>query len=91
MIILGYIEFQPKSCVGWIIVMDLRVLLNMHYLIRRILVKSVLDIYERSKCKNKKFLDLDVVTMHFLKKNIYEKNICVGLHMENYMFLMKPW
>jgi hypothetical protein len=45
-----------------------------------------------NKCKNKTFLDLDVVMMHLLqKKKGSWRNICVGIHTENYMFLMIPW
>jgi hypothetical protein len=40
--------------------------------------------------KNKKFLDLDVVTMHLLQKKVHEKNTCIGLHTENHMFLTRP-
>jgi len=37
------------------------------------------------KCKNKKFLDLDVVTMHLLQKKIMEKYLCWFTHGEPYV------
>jgi hypothetical protein len=43
------------------------------------------------RCKNKKFLDPDVVMMHLLQKKGSWTNTCVGLHIENHMFLMRPW
>ena len=42
------------------------------------------------RCKNKKFLNLYVVTMHFLQKSSW-RDTCVGLHIENHMFLTRPW
>jgi hypothetical protein len=42
----------------------------MHYLIREILVESVLDVLRRG-LKTKKFIDLDVVTIHLLQKGSY--------------------
>jgi hypothetical protein len=42
-----YIKIHPKSCIRWIIVMGLRVLLITHYLIQKILVDVVLDVYVR--------------------------------------------
>jgi len=42
------------------------------------------------RCKNKKFLNLYVVTMHFLQKSLW-RDTCVGLHIENHMFLTRPW
>jgi hypothetical protein len=45
----------------------------------------------RKSCKNKKFLNPYVVMMHLLQKKIHKKNICVGLHMENPMFLIRIW
>jgi hypothetical protein len=65
MIVLECIEFYLNGYVGWIIIMELRVLLNTQYLIRKILVDEVLDVHVRG-VKIKRFLDLDVVTMHFL-------------------------
>ena len=50
------IEFHPKGYAGWIIVMELRVLLITHDLIQEILVKAVLDVCVRG-VKIKKFLD----------------------------------
>jgi len=43
------------------------------------------------RCKNKKFLDPNVVTMHFLQKKVHEKNTYIDIHMKNHMFLMIPW
>ena len=40
-------------------------------------------------CKNKKFLDPDIVTMYFLQKSSW-RDTCVGLHIENHMFLTRP-
>jgi len=45
MIIHGCIEIHPKGCRGWIIVIGFKVLLIMHYLIREILVETVLDVH----------------------------------------------
>jgi hypothetical protein len=42
------------------------------------------------KCKNKNFLDPDVVTMHLLQKKFMEKYLC-RLHMENHIFLTRHW
>jgi hypothetical protein len=42
------------------------------------------------RCKNKKFFNLDVVTMHLLQKSLWI-NICFGFHKEIHMFFMKPW
>jgi hypothetical protein len=41
------------------------------------------------RCKNKKFLNPDVVTMHLLQKGSWI-NICVVLYTENHMFLARP-
>jgi hypothetical protein len=41
------------------------------------------------RCKNKKFFDPDIVTMHFLQKKGSLSNTCVGMHTENHMFLMR--
>jgi len=42
------------------------------------------------KCKNKKFIDPDVVMMHAssTKKKSSWRNTYVGMHTENHMFLM---
>jgi hypothetical protein len=56
---------MDDHCARWIIVMRLRVLLITHYLTR----KNISGGGIRCSCKmskNKKFLDLDVVTMHLL-------------------------
>jgi hypothetical protein len=37
------------------------------------------------RCKNKKFLDLDVVTMHLLQKGFMEKYMCWYAHREPYV------
>jgi hypothetical protein len=47
MIVLECIEFYLNGYVGWIIIMELRVLLNTQYLIRKILVDEVLDVHVR--------------------------------------------
>jgi hypothetical protein len=47
MIVLECIEFYLNDYVGWIIIMELRVLLNTQYLIRKILVDEVLDVHVR--------------------------------------------
>jgi len=52
--------------------MGYRVLLITHYLIWEILVEAVLDVHARA-VKIKKFLDLDVVTMHILQKGFMEQ------------------
>ena len=44
-----------------------------------------------NRCKNKKFLDLDVVTMYLLQKKGLLSNTFVGMHTENHMFLSRPW
>jgi hypothetical protein len=67
MIIHRCIEIHPNGCVRWIIMMGLRFLLIMHYLIREILMKTVLDVYVRD-AKIKKFIYPDVVTMHLPHK-----------------------
>jgi len=66
------IEIHPNGCVGWIIVMRLRILLITHYLIQEILVEVVFDIHVRD-VRIKKFHDLYVVTMHLLYKGFVEK------------------
>jgi len=48
--------------------------------------------YPCKMCENKKFLDLVVVMMHLLyKKKGLLRDTCVSLHIENYMFLTRPW
>jgi hypothetical protein len=37
------------------------------------------------KCKNKKFIDPDIVTMHFLQKRFMEKYLCWYAHEEPYV------
>jgi len=56
MIILGHIKFHLKGCVWWIIVMRLMYIIGC----------GIICSYKM--CKNKKFLDLDVITMHLLYK-----------------------
>jgi len=71
--------------------MKFRVLLITYYLIIKILVEAVLDVH--IKCvKIKIFFDPDVVKMHFLqeKKGLW-RDTCVGLHTENYIFLIRSW
>jgi hypothetical protein len=41
------------------------------------------------RCKKKKFLDPDIVTMHLLQKNGLWRNTCVGLHIEKPYVLYK--
>jgi hypothetical protein len=45
MIVHGCIEIHPKGCIGWIIVIEFRILLIVHYLIREILIEMILDIH----------------------------------------------
>ena len=53
MIIHEYIKIHLKGYVGWIIVMEFKVLLITHYIIREILMKMVLDVHVRGvKIKN---------------------------------------
>ena len=56
---------SPRDCGGWIIEMGCRVLLITHYLIRKILVESILDVHARG-VQIKKIINLDVVTIHLL-------------------------
>jgi hypothetical protein len=42
------------------------------------------------KCKNKKYLHPDVVMMHLLHKGFW-RIIYVGMHTENYLFVMRAW
>jgi hypothetical protein len=37
------------------------------------------------RCKNKKFLDLDILTMHLLQKRFIEKYLCWFVHGELYI------
>ena len=46
--------------------------------------------YPYRKCKNKKFLHQDVVTMHLLTIEFMEDYLCWYAH-ENYLFLMRTW
>jgi len=43
------------------------------------------------RCKNKKFLDPNIVMMHLLQKEFMKKNTCIDMHTKNHMFLMIPW
>ena len=76
MIVHGCIETHPKDCGGWIIVMAFRVLLISQHLFRGILLM------ECRKCKNKKFLHQDVVTMHLLTKGFMKDYLCWYAHRE---------
>jgi hypothetical protein len=76
MIVHGCIETHPKDYGGWIIVMAFRVLLISQHLFRGILLM------ECRKCKNKKFLHQDVVTMHLLTKGFMEDYLCWYAHRE---------
>jgi hypothetical protein len=55
MIIYGCIKIHLKGCVEWIVVIGFRVLLIVHYLIREILMKAILDVHVRD-VKIKSFL-----------------------------------
>jgi hypothetical protein len=55
MIILGCIKFHLEGYARYIIVIELRVLLNTHYLIKKILVDAVLDVHVKG-VKIKSFL-----------------------------------
>jgi hypothetical protein len=84
MIILGCTKFHSKGCTQWIIIMGLRVLLITHYPIQKnISEDSITCPCER--CKNKKFLDLNVVTTHLLQKKIIEKYLCLFTPSEPYI------
>ena len=66
--------------------MGCRVLLITHYLIRKILMETVLDVH--IKCVNiKKFIDPDVVKIHFLqeKKRFIKRYLCWFTHRELYV------
>ena len=84
MIIHECIEIHPKGCGWWIIVMEFRILLITHYLIRKILVEGVLDVHARG-VKIKKFPDLNIVTMHFLQKEFMVKYMCWYAHGKLYV------
>jgi hypothetical protein len=64
--------------------MELRVLLNTHYLIREILVEMILDVQVRG-VKIKKFLNSDVVTMYLYEKRFMKKYLCRFTHIEPYV------
>ena len=55
----------------------------------RIICKGVLNV-SCKRCKNKKFLNPDVVLMLLLEKKGSWRYIYVDMHMKNYMFLMIP-
>jgi hypothetical protein len=63
--------------------MRLRVLLNTHYLIQKILVKAIF--YICKSCKNKKIINPDVVTMYLLQKGFMEKYLCLLTYREPYV------
>ena len=63
--------------------MRLRVLLNTHYLIQKILVKAIF--YICKSCKNKTFNSLDVVMMYLLQKGFMEKYLCLLTYREPYI------
>ena len=77
-------EIHSKDCGGWIIVMRFRVLLITQYLIREILVEEILNVHTRG-VKIKKFLNLDVVTIHLLQKRLMKKYLCWYEHEEPYV------
>ena len=41
--------------------------------------------YPYKRCKNKNFLDLDVVTMHLLQKGFMKQYLCWYAHVEPYV------
>jgi hypothetical protein len=85
MVVHGCIEIHLNGCGGWIIVMGFRVLLITHYLIREILMETVLDVHA-SGVKIKNFIDTNVVTMHLLqKKRFMEKYLCWYAYGEPYV------
>jgi hypothetical protein len=45
MIVHECIEIHQNGCVGWIVIMGIKVLLIIYYLIQKILVDVILDIY----------------------------------------------
>jgi hypothetical protein len=79
MIIHWCIEIHPKGCVGWIIVLGLRALSNP----RNISGDGIRCPCKR--CKNKKFLNTDVVTMHLLQKGFLKRYLCWFAHGEPYV------
>jgi hypothetical protein len=86
MIVHGCIKIHTKGYIGWIIVMEFKVLLIIHYLIGEILVEAILDVYVRG-VKIKKFLDLDAVMMHLLqkKKRFIKRYLCWFAHGKSYV------
>jgi len=82
-----YIEIHLKGCVWWIIVMEFRVLLITHYLIREILIEVVLDVHVRNV--KIKIFSIQMLQYIFYKKSSW-RDTCVGLHIENHMFLTRP-
>jgi hypothetical protein len=65
--------------------MKFKVLLITHYLIREILVDTVLDVHVRG-VKIKKFLNPDVVTTHLLqKKRFIKRYLCWFAHRKPYV------
>jgi hypothetical protein len=70
MVVHGCIEIHLNGCGGWIIVMGFRVLLITHYLIREILMETVLDVHA-SGVKIKNFIDANVIAMHLLQKKVH--------------------
>jgi hypothetical protein len=84
MIVHGCVEILLKYCGRWIIIMGFRVIIITQYLTREILVKTVLDVHAKG-VKIKKFLNLDVVTMHLLPKRFMEQYLCWHAHGEQYV------
>ena len=82
------IEIHLKACGGWIIVMEFRVLLIIHYLIREILVKGELDVHAKG-VKIKSFLIQMLYRCIFYKKSSW-RNLSVSMHTENHMYLTIP-
>jgi len=80
MIVHRCIETHPKDCGGWIIVMGFRVLLISQSISRNFTNGGIRC--PCRKCKNKKFLHQDVVTMHLLTKGFMEDYMCWYAHRE---------
>jgi hypothetical protein len=65
MIIHGCIEIHLKYCRGWIIIIGFQGFIN-HAIFNPMNISrgNIRFLYKR--CKNKKFLDPDIITMYFL-------------------------
>ena len=82
MIFLGCIEFHLKVYKGWIIIIELRVLLITHYLIREILVEvRLLDVHVRG-VKKKVSRSRYCNNASSTKKRFMKKYLCWFTHRE---------